>query len=77
MKCYAGLNENQSSQNKEEVMARAMKDPEIQQIVNDPVMQQILQQMQTDPAAARDHMKNPMVADKIRKLINVGILKVA
>ncbi|KAJ3069119.1 Hsp90 cochaperone, partial [Quaeritorhiza haematococci] len=76
MKCYAGLNEVQSSENREEIMKRAMADPEVQGILADPVMQQILQQMQTDPAAVKDHMRNPAVATKIRTLINAGILRV-
>jgi len=40
-------------------------------------MQQILNQMQQDPAAAQDHLKNPLIASKIRKLIASGILKIA
>lgn len=43
----------------------------------DPVMQQILQQMQQDPKAAQEHLKNPQVAANIRKLMNAGILRVA
>lgn len=40
-------------------------------------MQQILQQMQQDPKAAQEHMKNPQVANNIRKLMNAGVLRVA
>jgi hypothetical protein len=36
--------------------------------MGDPVMQSILQQAQTNPAALQDHMKNPIVRDKINKL---------
>ena len=73
---------NQSAQSAsqlspEETMARAMSDPEISQIMNDPVMQQILQQMQSDPKALMEHMKNPMIASKIRKLISAGIIRTA
>ncbi|KAJ3384909.1 hypothetical protein HDU92_003338 [Lobulomyces angularis] len=75
-RCYAGINQNQSGENKEETMKRAMENPEVQQILGDPVMQSILQQMQTDPKAAQDHMKNPLIAKKIRVLINSGVLKV-
>ena len=39
------------------------------------VMQQILQQAQTDPSALQDHMKNPMIKQKIMKLINAGIIR--
>lgn len=43
--------------------------------MNDPVMQQILQQGQSDPGALQDHMKNPIVRTKIQKLMNAGIIK--
>ncbi|KAI9341752.1 activator of Hsp70 and Hsp90 chaperone [Obelidium mucronatum] len=76
MKAYAGLNEVQSGGgDREEILARAMQDPEVQKIMGDPVMKTILQQMQEDPAAARDHMKNPAIAAKIRTLINAGIIQ--
>ena len=47
----------------------------VQQIMGDPVMQSILQQAQSNPAALQDHMKNPIVRDKINKLINAGIIR--
>ena len=53
-KCYAGLSEVQSGANREENLKRAQNDPEVQQILADPVMQSILQQMQQDPSAARE-----------------------
>lgn len=53
-KCYAGLNEVQSGANREETLKRAQNDPEVQKILADPVMQNILQQMQQDPSAARE-----------------------
>jgi stress-induced-phosphoprotein 1 len=43
--------------------------------MNDPVMQQILQQSQQNPAALQDHMKNPVVRAKIQKLIAAGIIR--
>ncbi|KAI9218530.1 hypothetical protein BC828DRAFT_399541 [Blastocladiella britannica] len=59
---------------REERAKNALKDPEIQAILADPVMQSILQQMQQDPGAARNHMQNPMIAGKIRKLVAAGVL---
>jgi len=47
----------------------------LQQIMGDPVMQSILQQAQGNPGALQDHMKNPVVRQKIMKLINAGIIK--
>ena len=43
--------------------------------MNDPVMQQILQQAQNDPGALQDHMKNPAVRQKIQKLVTAGIIR--
>lgn len=77
MKAYAGINEVQSTDNKEEVLKRAQSDPEVMAVMNDPAMRLILQQMQEDPSAAKDHMRNPVVAGKIRTLINAGILRVS
>ena len=38
----------------EAVRQRAMRDPEVQQILADPAMQLILQQMQKDPKALQE-----------------------
>lgn len=53
----------------------AMQDPEIQGILKDPVMQQILQQMQQDPSSAQSHLQNPEIRQKIMKLAESGILQ--
>lgn len=71
---YSNSNSN-SSLSEEEVMKRAMQDPEVQEIMQDPIMRDILRQMQSDPAAAQEHLKSPQVAAKIRKLVNCGILR--
>ncbi|KAJ8308643.1 hypothetical protein KUTeg_013517 [Tegillarca granosa] len=60
----------------EAVRRRAMADPEVQQILSDPAMQLILQQMQKDPNAVREHLKNPEVAAKIEKLLECGIIAI-
>lgn len=44
----------QGEGNKEEVLKRAMQDPEIQRILSDPVMRQILQQAEADPNALNE-----------------------
>ncbi|KAG0023612.1 Hsp90 cochaperone [Podila clonocystis] len=59
----------------EETLKRAQQDPEVQRIMGDPAMRSILQQMQEDPRAAQDHMKNPKVAANIRKLVAAGIIR--
>jgi stress-induced-phosphoprotein 1 len=38
----------------EAVKKRAMQDPEVQEILSDPAMQLILQQMQKDPKALQE-----------------------
>jgi len=43
--------------------------------MNDPVIQQILQQAQGNPSALQDHMKSPIVRQKIQKLVNAGIIR--
>jgi stress-induced-phosphoprotein 1 len=53
----------------------AMKDPEIQQILRDPTMNKILQDIQSDPSKAQKAMADPEIAGKIRKLIAAGILR--
>lgn len=45
-------------------------------IMQDPVMQSILQQAQSDPAALQEHMKNPSIKSKINMLISAGVIKV-
>lgn len=66
----AGLSEEERAQ-------KAMQNPEVQELLRDPAMQLILRQMQSDPAAAREHMKNPQVAAKIQKLVRLGVLRTA
>lgn len=41
------------SSDPEEVRKRAMNDPEVQQIMSDPAMRMILEQMQSDPQAVQ------------------------
>ncbi|KAK8560852.1 hypothetical protein V6N13_026287 [Hibiscus sabdariffa] len=58
-----------------ERQARAMQDPEIQNILSDPVMRQVLVDFQENPKAAQEHTKNPMVMNKIQKLVSAGIVQ--
>ncbi|XP_050227137.1 hsp70-Hsp90 organizing protein 1-like [Mercurialis annua] len=59
-----------------ERQAKGMQDPEVQNILSDPVMRQVLVDFQENPKSAQDHMKNPMVMNKIQKLINAGIVQI-
>ncbi|XP_027181148.1 hsp70-Hsp90 organizing protein 3-like [Coffea eugenioides] len=58
-----------------ERQAKAMQDPEIQNILTDPVMRQVLNDFQDNPRAAQEHTKNPLVMNKIHKLVSAGIVQ--
>lgn len=62
--------------NPAEVRQKAMADPEVQEILRDPAMRMILEQMQSDPKAVQDHLKNPEIATKIQKLMESGIIQI-
>jgi len=64
----------QEGSNPDAVRRQAMQDPEVQKILTDPAMQLILQQMQKDPKALQEHLKNPDIAKKIEKLLEVGVI---
>lgn len=66
----------QLNSNPEEVRQRAMADPEVQSILRDPAMRCILEQMQQDPQALQDHLKNPAIAAKIQKLLESGLIAI-
>jgi len=66
----------ETSMNPEEARQKAMEDPEVQRILGDPAMRMILEQMQTDPKAVQDHLKNPEIKAKIQKLIESGLIQV-
>ena len=65
-----------AGETEEETSARIQRDPEILQILQDPVMASILNQAKNDPAALNDHMKNPGIRSKIQKLIASGVIRV-
>ncbi|CAL9029538.1 unnamed protein product [Prunus brigantina] len=58
-----------------ERQAKGMQDPEIQNILQDPVMRQVLIDFQENPKSAQEHTKNPMVMNKIQKLVSAGIVQ--
>lgn len=48
--------QEQANLNPEERMKQAMENPEIQDILRDPAMRMILEQMQENPSAAREYV---------------------
>ena len=40
-------------------------------------MRMILEQMQSDPEAIKDHLQNPAIAEKFMKLREAGLIQVA
>jgi len=74
-KTYQAINASQYGEADPEAAKRALSDPEIQAILMDPAMKQILNDMQSDPRAAENHLRNPLVMAKIQKLIAAGIVK--
>jgi len=61
----------------EEVRRNAMNNPEVQAIMSDPAMRMILEQMQTDPQAVQEHLKNPEIMQKIMKLKDAGLISMS
>uniref|UniRef100_A0A7S1H3X1 STI1 domain-containing protein n=1 Tax=Thalassionema nitzschioides TaxID=33649 RepID=A0A7S1H3X1_9STRA len=74
-KVTASMGSAMSDEERKERAAHAMADPEIQSILTDPVIRQILQDFNENPAAAQKAMADPHVASKIEKLIASGIVQ--
>ena len=66
-----------SEDEKKERAEHAMADPEIQNILMDPIIMQVLRDFQNSPQAAKDAMRDPGVRSKIEKLIASGVVQMA
>jgi len=64
-----------SEGNDEERMKRAMNDPEIVSIMQDPMVRIALEQMQANPRNIMEYMNDSTLGPKINKLIAAGIIK--
>lgn len=77
-KCLIAISygrQNMTDEEKKEQAAHAMADPEIQGILQDPVMQQVLKDLQENPAAGQQALNDPIMRSKLEKLIAAGIIE--
>ncbi|KAJ2956622.1 hypothetical protein NQ176_g11307 [Zarea fungicola] len=75
-KAFSSMYAARDNETEEQTRTRLQNDPEIMGLMQDPVMQTILQQAQSDPQALQEHMKNPVVRTKVQKLIAAGVIRV-
>lgn len=66
---------NSSGAYDSERQAHAMADPEIQMILQDPMMRQVLQDLQENPASAQKALRDPIVSANLEKLVAAGIIQ--
>jgi len=59
----------------QEQLRHAMADPEIRTILSDPVMQQVIQDLSTNPQASQHHLRNPEVMARLQKLVAAGVIR--
>jgi stress-induced-phosphoprotein 1 len=64
-----------TDEQKKEQAAHGMADPEIQSILQDPVVQQVLRDFGENPTAAQQAMQDAGMRAKIQKLIAAGIIE--
>ncbi|PYI16703.1 TPR-like protein [Aspergillus violaceofuscus CBS 115571] len=74
-KCLDAQFSARAGETEQQTMERIQNDPEIMSILQDPIMQTILQQAKSDPAALQEHMKNSQVRMKIQKLMAAGVIR--
>ncbi|KAL5606639.1 hypothetical protein BROUX41_003036 [Berkeleyomyces rouxiae] len=75
-KAYSAMYSARDGESEAETRERIMRDPDIMSIMQDPVMNAILQQAQSNPAALQEHMRNPSIRTKIQKLMAAGVIRV-
>ncbi|VDN51155.1 unnamed protein product [Dracunculus medinensis] len=59
----------------EQARKRALQDPEVQEILRDPGMRLLLEQMSNDPGAVKEHLRNRDILQKLLKLQEAGIIQ--
>jgi stress-induced-phosphoprotein 1 len=68
---YAGADK----QSDEERLRHAAADPEIQLLMRDPRIQQLLKDLQENPVAGQQALRDPFLNEAFNKLIAAGIVK--
>jgi len=67
--------QNMTEEQKKEQAAHAMADPQIQAILQDPMVQQTLRDFGENPGAAQQAMNDPGMRAKIEKLVAAGVVE--
>jgi len=79
MQLINGSSQGMSEDERKERAAHGMADPEIQAILQDPIVRQVIQDLSTqDPtaqAAGQKALRDPVMGGKINKLIAAGVLQ--
>ncbi|SPO02503.1 related to stress-induced protein STI1 [Cephalotrichum gorgonifer] len=75
-KAFGAMYSARENETEEQTRERLQRDPEIMALMQDPVMQTILQQAQSNPAALQEHMRNPAIKSNIQKLVAAGVIRV-
>lgn len=74
-KIQMALYEQRSGETDEATYERATKDPEVAALLQDPAMNQLLRNAQSDPSVLQDAMKDDRVRANIEKLVSAGIIR--
>lgn len=79
-RCMDGIGRMATGQASEEEVAerraKAMSDPEVQGLLKDPIMQNVLRELQEDPKGAQHHLRSPEIMRKLNKLVSAGIIQI-
>ncbi|XP_022110937.1 stress-induced-phosphoprotein 1-like [Acanthaster planci] len=75
-RCMVAMRSQADTEDPEEIKRRAMANPEVQKVLSDPAMRIILEQMQSNPGALQEHIKNPEIAAKLDVLLQAGLIAI-
>jgi len=75
-KTISKINESSGDADAGERQAHALADPEIQMILQDPIMRQLLQDLQENPQYGQQALRDPVVRAKFEKLVAAGVLQI-